>query len=125
VAFAMVKDLVVLGSEAALHGVIDTSLGAPALAGAAAYAKLAAVAPSGALAHLYVNPARAASAGGTARAPNGEANALLLLSALNGGRPLNASLIPGTNSLALDLDSLAASSPNASGGLLAASAAGV
>src|SRR5205807_9782493 len=55
---------------------------------------------------------------------NAEGNALVLLSALNGARPLDASFIPGTNSLALDLDTLVSSSPNASGGLLAASAAG-
>jgi hypothetical protein len=125
VAFALVKQVAVIGSEPALHAVIDTSLGASSLANAQAYAKLAAVLPKEALAHVYVNPASAAAPTAAAEPPvRGEGNAPALLSTLVGGRPLDASLTPTKTALALDLDTLAQSSEGTGGGLLAASAAG-
>lgn len=123
VAFALVKQVAVIGSEAALHGVVDTALGGPSLAGAQAYAKLTAVRPKEALAHVYVNPAES-SAAGASRRPGSEVNALRLLAELDGGRPLDAALVPSSSSLALDFDTLVQGSETAGGGLLAASAAG-
>jgi hypothetical protein len=125
VAFALVKQLAVIGSEPALHAVIDTSLGAPALARAQGYAKLAAVLPKQALAHVYVNASPAPGATSPTRVPGrSEGNAAALLSALVGGRPLDASLTPTKTTLAVDVDTLAQSSEGGGGGLLAASAAG-
>ncbi|HEX4563286.1 MAG TPA: DUF3352 domain-containing protein, partial [Solirubrobacteraceae bacterium] len=126
VAFGFVKGLAVIGSEAALHAVIDTSLGAPALTSAGEYAKLASVAPAQALAHLFVNPAEALAGGASAsaKARAGEANALELLAQLDGGRPLDASFGPSATSIAIDLDAPAQSALSSGGGLLAAAAAG-
>ena len=124
VALGLVKQIVVLGSESALHAVIDSSLGAPALASSSAYSKLAAAAPAHALAHLYVNPPQAPSgAPSSARAGASEANALALLAQLDGGRPLDISLVPSQMSVAIDLDTPAGGAQG-TGGLLSASAAG-
>jgi len=123
IAFGLVKHVAVIGSEAALHSVVDTSLGGPALAGGAAYAQLAAARPPGALANLYVNPGEAAGATAT-RASGSEANLLTVLAGLDGGRALEVSLVPSSNAIALDLDTLASSSGSTSGGLLAAASAG-
>jgi hypothetical protein len=109
VAFAMVRRVAVLGSEAGVHDVIDTSLGSAALASASGYTQLAAAAPPGALAHLYSNAtaAQAAAHG----APG-------LAQLLAGAREANVSLIPSAGSLGIDADSSAA--PASGGGLLAA-----
>ncbi|MEA2315692.1 MAG: hypothetical protein QOI03_2384 [Solirubrobacteraceae bacterium] len=112
VAFAIVKRFAVLGSDAAVHGVIDTTLGGPPLARAAGYSKLGAAAPSGALAHLYSAPSAAATA---------QRGATDLPRLLAGARELNLSLVPSSTSIALDADVLSSS---ASGGLLAAGVGG-
>jgi hypothetical protein len=127
-AFALVDRLAVLGSEAGVHGVIETAQGGPALARSPGYAKLLAAAPAGALAHLYANPAPPAASGASAEAKSPSGSSLLAL--LAGARPLDVSLVPAAGSLALDADALAASTsapgrPAAqAGGLLAASAEG-
>jgi hypothetical protein len=98
-AFALVGRFAVIGSEAALHEVIDTSRGAGSgpLATSSGYAKLAAAAPRGALAHLYVNPA-------SVSAPAAPSGATGLLGALTGGREADISLVPSARSLTLDID---------------------
>ncbi len=119
IAFGIVARLAVIGTEPALHAVIDTAAGGPALARAPAYAKLLAAAPSGALAHVYVNPqALAGTVAGKARASSSS-----VFSLLSGKRTVNLSLIPSKTSIALDADTPslpgAGSAAAASGGLLA------
>ena len=55
-AFGMVGPFAVIGSEAGLHGVVDTHLGASSLARSPQYAGLAARAPSQAIAHIFSVP---------------------------------------------------------------------
>lgn len=120
VAFGIVARLVVLGTEPALRSVIDTSAGGGlSLAHSPGYSKLQAVAPHGALAHLYANPG-AVSEGASKSAPQGTASALALLA---GQRLLNVSLVPTSNSFALDADAVApdSSAGTGSGSLIAAS----
>ncbi len=117
VAFAIVDRFAVIGSEAGVHGVIDTSLGGSSLANASGYGKLTAVAPAGTLAHLYSNATAAAGASGTTG--KGAASLVQLLA---GPRELNASLVPSADSIALDADVAGAS--GSSGGLLGAGAGG-
>jgi hypothetical protein len=116
VAFALVHRLAVLGSEAAVHSVIDTSQGASPLAASSGYAKLLKAAPAGALAHLYSNPS-GAPAGGA------QAGGAGLLGLLTGPHQANVSLLATAGSLALDADTLASGSgtgsASGSGGLLA------
>jgi hypothetical protein len=57
VAFGLVDRFAVIGSEAGLHDVIETTHGGSSLADGSGYSKLLASAPSGALAHIYSNPA--------------------------------------------------------------------
>ena len=116
-AFAVVHGLAVIGSEDGLHRVIDTTLGGPSLAHAAGYAKLVALAPSGTLAHVYVN-AVAAGLHGTSQGSAG------VLGLLAGTRETNISLVPSTTSIGLDADALASGTASASAGLLASSSAG-
>jgi Protein of unknown function (DUF3352) len=116
VAFAVVRRFVVIGSVAGLHSVIDTELGGPSLVHAAGYAKLLASAPSGVLAHVYANPA--ASTSGAA------ASASSLLGLLSGTHQLDVSLVPASDSIALDLDTLASGATAGDGGLLASGAEG-
>jgi uncharacterized protein DUF3352 len=111
VAFALVHRLAVIGSEAALRSVIDTTAGAPSLASSAGYAKLLRAAPAGALAHVYSNP-QAGSARGSQEGLSG------LLGLLAGARQSNVSLLAQADSLSLDADTLA--SPSTPGGLLSA-----
>jgi hypothetical protein len=113
VAFALVHRLAVIGSEAAVHSVIDTSQGASALASSSGYAKLAQAAPSGALAHVYANPSSAPSDG----AQQGTAG---LLGLLTGTHQANVSLTATAGSLALDADILTAGSGASAGGLISA-----
>jgi hypothetical protein len=117
VAFAVVKRFAVIGSEAGVHGVIDTTSGSPSLAQASGYAKLLAAAPPGALAHLYANPA---TAKGRASAQSGEQGISGLMGALTSGHESNISLVPSAGSLALDADTLATGSTVAATGLLSA-----
>jgi hypothetical protein len=115
IAFGIVARLVVIGTESALHAVIDTTSGGPALARAAGYSKLLAAAPAGTLAHVFVDPGAlgAASAGKTAGSS--------VLSLLAGNRAVNVSLVPSKTSIAIDADA-AVSGARAAGGLLASSA---
>ncbi len=146
-AFAIVDRFAVIGSDAAVRGVIDTTLGGPSLARSAGYAKLLAVAPAGTLAHLFVSPAPHASSAATSahgEAGSGASSAATgasgasgtsaasptsagsgtsaglsgLLGLLVGTRETNVSLVPASTSIALDADSLGTSA-SASGGLLA------
>ncbi len=112
VAFALVQRLAVLGSEAAVHAVIDTSQGASALSASSGYTKLTSSAPAGALAHLYANPS-AITAGAGRRAASG------LLGVLTGGHQANVSLVASAGSVALDIDTLTPASSSTAGGLLA------
>ena len=105
-AFGLVGRFAVIGSEPGLHAVIDTSLGAGALAGAAGYARLTGAAPSQAIAHLYLDPAAAPAARRVAG----------LLGALTGSRQVDVSLLAAAGSLTLDADTLP--TPGAGGGLL-------
>ena len=118
-AFAVVDHLAVIGSVGGLHSVIDTTLGGPSLAHSTGYGKLLALAPTGTLAHVYVNPAASGGAG----ASQGSAG---LPGLLAGARETNISLVPSATSIALDFDSLAspAGSAPGSGGLLASSSEG-
>ena len=61
-AFGIVERFAVIGSEAELHSVIDTTLGAASLLHESGYSKLLAAAPAQAIAHVYLNPASAGSA---------------------------------------------------------------
>jgi Protein of unknown function (DUF3352) len=119
VAFGVVKRFAVIGSEAGLHGVIDTTLDGSSLASAGGYSKLLAAAPSNSIAHIYTSPASSAQAG-TSEGASG------LLALLAGAREANISLVPSANSLTLDADTLAASSSSTAGngGLLAVDAEG-
>jgi hypothetical protein len=119
IAFGVAARLAVIGTETALHAVIDTTSGGPSLARAASYARLLAAAPQGALAHVYVDPAALAGARGS-KAPS-SASAFSLLA---GNRPVNVSLVPSKTSIALDADALASTgAPRGAdgGGLLASS----
>jgi hypothetical protein len=115
IAFGIVTRLAVIGTEPALHAVIDTSSSGAALARAPGYAKLLAAAPAGALAHIFADP-RALS-GAKASAAQGSSSALSLLA---GGRPLNVSLVPSKTSISVDADALGSGA--GAGGLLASSA---
>jgi hypothetical protein len=121
VAFGLVARLVVLGTEPALRSVIDTSAaGGLSLAHSPGYTKLQAVAPGGALAHLYANPG-AVSEGASKSQAQGIASALALLA---GQRLLNVSLVPTSSSFVLDADAVApdGSTSIGSGSLIAAGA---
>lgn len=107
-AFAIVDKLVVLGTEAGVHAVIETAQGGQTLAHDATYAHLQSLAPSGVLAHAYENPA-ALGAGDSPRAvaggsAAGSAQLPALLQTLGGDRAVNVSLVPSADSLALDAD---------------------
>lgn len=115
VAFALVHRLAVIGSEAGVRGVIDTTAGGAALASSGGYAKLARAAPAGALAHVYSNPAASGAGGGAGTAG--------LLGLLAGARPANVSVLAQAGSVALDADTLA--SPSTPGGLISADPEGV
>jgi Protein of unknown function (DUF3352) len=117
-AFGIVNRFAVIGSEAGVHGVIDTTLGGPALTHASGYAKLLASAPSAALAHIYSNPvgakAEPSASGGSQEGLSG------VLALLSSGHQANVSLIASAGSLALDADTLTAGSTGSEGGLLSA-----
>jgi len=117
IAFGVVHRFVVIGSESGLHSVVDTTLGGAALAQAAGYAKLLAQAPSGALAHIYSNPAAGGEAAAGAK-PSG------MLELLAGARQANISLVAGASSLDLYADTITSASSSTPGGLLSASAEG-
>jgi hypothetical protein len=105
-AFGLVDRFAVIGTEAALRDVVDTTQGGTALAGAGSYKKLQSIAPSETLAHLYVNPL-SASAGQS----EGEGDPLLTL--LTGGRVADVSVLAKAEAVSLDVDTL---TPSATGG---------
>jgi hypothetical protein len=115
VAFALVHRLAVIGSEAGLRGVIDTTSGSASLASSSGYAKLLQAAPADALAHVYSNPAAS-----RAQASTGGAGGLLAL--LAGARQVNVSLLAKAGSVSLDADTLASGATP--GGLISADAEG-
>jgi Protein of unknown function (DUF3352) len=127
-AFAVIDKLVVLGSEAGMRAVIDTTQGGATLKANASYTQLQSVAPSGTLWHVYTNPSaltKAHIAGASGGATVASLPALLSVPA--GTRPLNVSLVPGSKSLAFDADvgpAPAGATGAQSGGLVAAAAAG-
>ena len=90
----VVDHFAVIGSEAGLHSVIDTTLGGSSLAHASGYTKLLAAAPGNALAHIFTSPSSSAQAG----APPEEATSGLL-ALLAGAREANISLVPSASSL--------------------------
>ncbi len=112
ISFAIVSRLVVIGTDTGVRAVIDTTKGGPSLAAAPAYAKLATVAPAGALANVYANAG--AFGGGTRASVSG-------LSLLAGGGYLNVTLVPSASSIALDADALAGESGGSPGGLFSTS----
>ncbi len=109
--FAIVERFAVIGSEAAVHSVIDTTLGGASLARSSGYSTLLASAPPGALAHIYTSPA--GSQPGAAQQGLGAVWALLA-----GARQANVSLSPSPASIALDADTLGSSTASAPAGLL-------
>ena len=119
VASGLIDRFVVIGSESGLRSVIDTTLGGPALAHASGYSKLLAVAPAGAIAHVYSNPA---AVGAATRAARSQAPDLVTL--LAGAHETEISLVPSAASLAIDADILGGGPAAAPGGLLAAGADG-
>lgn len=129
-AFGVVDRLAVLGTVTGLHGVIDASLGGPSLVHAADYSTLLASAPSGTLAHVYSNPTVTGSSASssTSSATGAGAKGLGgLVGLLGGARTVNLSLVPSSNSIALDIDSLSSSSSSSAaggGGLTGSAAAG-
>jgi hypothetical protein len=121
IAFAIVARLVVIGTEPAVHAVIDTTSGGGlSLAHSPGYAKLQSSAPAGALAHLYANPGAFSEAERGAHAPGASS----VLSLLAGQRLLDVSLVPTASSLAVDVDAAAVTpgTSGASGGLLSGGA---
>jgi hypothetical protein len=122
-AFGLVERFAVIGSEAGLHGVIDTTLGAASLVHEGGYSKLLAAAPPQALAHVYFNPADAGSsqptpATATATAAASQTGLSGVLRLLAGTRQSNISLVPATSSLSIDADSLTSGTGHAAEGLL-------
>ncbi len=115
VAFGLIDRFAVIGSEAGLRGVIETTQGAGALSATSAYTRLLAPAPTDALAHVYSNPTGAGDAGTRQEGAAG------LLRLLAGTRQANISLVPNASSLTLDADTLGPTgSAGGAGGLLAA-----
>jgi hypothetical protein len=116
-ALGLVARFAVIGSESGMHEVIDTTLGAGALAHAVGYTTLLAAAPGGALAHAYVNPAVAPGAAGARAAQEGSAGSL---QALAGAQPINVSIVLSDTSASVDVDTLSSGSTAPAGGLLSA-----
>jgi hypothetical protein len=115
VAFGIVDRFAVIGSEAGIHAVIDTTLGGSPLARAGGYAKLLAAAPKGAIAHVF--SAAAPASAKAAAAPTGVAG---VLAAMSSGEEANISLVASSGSLALDADTLGTGSAAPAGAILAA-----
>jgi hypothetical protein len=127
VAFAIVDRFAVIGSESAVHGVIDTTLGGASLTHAGSYATLLGAAPAASIAHLYADPAAFGAGAAQAATPAGAGavgNATALVAQLAGRRPLDVSFLPGAGSITLDADSLGTGATSAPGGLLSSLASG-
>jgi hypothetical protein len=120
VAEGIVHKFAVIGSEAGLKSVIDTAGDGASLAQASAYSKLTSTAEHGALANAYLSPEELTSVlkrgGSNSSDGNGSASAESILPLLEGllGNPGPAyvSVIPSTNAVALNLDTL----PSTAGG---------
>ncbi len=110
VAEGIVHEFAVIGSEAGIKSVIETAAGGPSLAHASAYAKLASTAEHGALANAYLSPEELArsrkSAGSSGSAGGAESILPLLESLLGNPGQLYVSVVPSSNAVALDLDTL-------------------
>ena len=115
IAEGIVHRFAVIGSEAGLKSVIETAAGGASLAHASAYSTLASTAEAGRLANVYLeSEALSRSTKGTA---GGEASLLAVLRGLLGqSRQIYASLIPTASSVALDVDTLSASTGPTGGG---------
>lgn len=129
VAEGVVHKFAVIGSEAGMKSVIETATGGgAALAHSGGYGKLTSTAESGALANAYLSPEQLAGATGHSGGSGGGGGAESILPLLEGmlGNPgqLYLSAIPGPHQLALDLDTLPASSGATSGGGKSGSSAG-
>jgi hypothetical protein len=105
-AFAVIHKLVVLGTEAGVRAVIDTSQSGASLKGTGSYTQLQSVAPTGALWHAYANPAalKQAHIASSGAGEGATQSPPALLEELGGSRPLNVSLVPAAKSIALDAD---------------------
>ncbi|HTR72416.1 MAG TPA: DUF3352 domain-containing protein [Solirubrobacteraceae bacterium] len=111
-AFAVLGRFVVLGTEPALHAVIETEQHAPSLKADPTYAHLQSFAPTTALAHVYENPS---APGARATAANSSSQLPALLRTLGGNRPVNVSLVPSASSLVLDADAVPSATATATG----------
>ncbi len=120
-AFAIVGRFVVLGTEPALHAVIETEQGGPSLKADQTYAHLQSLAPSMVLAHAYENPS---SPGARATAAASSSQLPALLQTLGGNRPVNVSVVPSASSLALDADAAPPATSTATGATGAKGAGG-
>ncbi len=110
IAEGIVHRFAVIGSEAGLKSVIDTASGGPPLAQASAYSKLTATAEPGRLANAYLEPE--ALTGSVKVGGSGNSLLPLLRGFLGQTGQIYLSLIPSSNSVALDVDTL----PSTSGG---------
>ncbi|HEV2997534.1 MAG TPA: DUF3352 domain-containing protein [Solirubrobacteraceae bacterium] len=114
-AMGLVGEFAVIGTEAALRGVIDTKLGGPALVHASSYATLASSAEPGALATAYLE---AHSLIGDVASSNGsgtEGLTALVRGLVGPGGPAYISLLPGHDSLGLDVDTISPTGAPAAG----------
>ncbi len=119
IAEGIMHKFAVIGSEAGLKSVIDTAAGGPSLAQASAYSKLTSTAEQGAIANAYLSSEELAhalgSAGGSGGSPGIAASLLPPLEGLLGNPgQLYLSVIPRSNAVALDLDTLPPTSSTSS-----------
>jgi len=121
IAFGLVDRFAVIGSDSAIHAVIDTTLGGAPLSRASNYSTLLAAAPQGALAHVF-------SDGQPAKPAASQQGLSALLALLAGAHATNVSLVPSASSIALDADTLAGSGESGArstaGGLLSSGSEG-
>jgi hypothetical protein len=119
VAEGIVHKFAVIGSEAGLKSVIETAAGGPSLAHASAYSKLASTAEHEALANAYLSPEELAhSLKSSGNGGSGGAESILPLLEGLFGNPgqLYLSVIPSSNAVAFDLDTLPPASSAAGSG---------
>jgi len=122
-AAATVGHFAVIGSETALKEVLATSAGGASLLHAPSYVKLTANVDPGSLANIYISPAALL---GSIHAPGKESAQGLsaLRQLIANSQALYLSLIPSSNSIALDIDTLPGTHASGGGGLLTSSAEG-
>jgi len=124
IAEGIVHKFAVIGSETGIKSVIETAAGGPSLAQASAYSKLTSTAEHGALANAYLSPEELEStlkssdggssggstgggSGGSSEDSNSAESILPLLEGLLGNPgQLYLSVIPSSNQVALNLDTL-------------------